>query len=155
MHLKEVKEALKGLETLRFKLPNGQYVEPHFHVTEVGAVHKKFIDCRGTVRTESKVNFQLWSANDYDHRLHPEKLISIIEISERQLELAEGEIEVEYQGATIERYGLRFDGIDFCLEALATDCLAQDKCGIPVTKKFISLGELTQGNVCTPGSGCC
>ena len=48
-------------------------VPSHFHVTEVGKITKHFIDCGGTVRNEEVVNFQLWQADDYDHRLHPEK----------------------------------------------------------------------------------
>src|SRR5690554_4988855 len=46
---------------------------------------------------------------DYDHRLHPEKLLSIIELSEKVLELKDQEIEVEYQGQTIEKFALEFD----------------------------------------------
>ena len=85
MKLQEVKNQLKNIETLNFKLEDGTFVPGHFHVTEVGKITKNFIDCGGTVRTEEVVNFQLWSADDYDHRLHPEKLISIIELSEKVL----------------------------------------------------------------------
>ena len=83
MKLSEIKNALKDLSVIAFQLPNGQLVPSHFHVTEVGKVSKHFIDCGGTVRKEDVVNFQLWEANDYDHRLHPEKLIHIIELSEK------------------------------------------------------------------------
>ena len=80
MKLSEIKNHLISLETIAFKLPNGALVPSHFHVTEVGIVSKHFIDCGGTLRQEKVVNFQLWEANDYDHRLHPEKLLSIIEL---------------------------------------------------------------------------
>ena len=82
MKLSEVKSALKELETIGFELPNGDLVASHFHVTEVGKITKHFIDCGGVERKEEVVNFQLWNANDYDHRLHPEKLLNIIELSE-------------------------------------------------------------------------
>ena len=36
MHLNQFKEALKIVNTLRFRLPNGQLIPPHFHITEVG-----------------------------------------------------------------------------------------------------------------------
>ena len=75
MKLSEIKTKLNQLETIAFKLPNGTLVPNHFHVTEVGKVTKNFIDCGGTVRHEEVVNFQLWNANDYDHRLHPEKTL--------------------------------------------------------------------------------
>lgn len=155
MTLKEVKTALQGLETIAFELPNGNLVPRHFHVTEVGKVSKHFIDCGGTVRTEEKVNFQLWNADDYDHRLHPEKLVHIIELSEKTLDLANLEVEVEFQGATIERYSLDFNGKHFLLTSKFTDCLAKDNCGIPESKPKIKLSELQATSGCNPNSGCC
>lgn len=155
MKLSAVKSALKNLETTAFQLPNGELVPSHFHVTEVGKVTKHFIDCGGTVRHEEVVNFQLWSADDYDHRLHPEKLVHIIELSEKTLGLEDAEIEVEYQGNTIEKYGLDFDGTNFLLTTKQTDCLAKDNCGIPVEKPKVKLSELKKAPVCEPNSGCC
>jgi hypothetical protein len=155
MKLSAVKSALKNLETIAFQLPNGELVPSHFHVTEVGKVTKHFIDCGGTVRHEEVVNFQLWSADDYDHRLHPEKLVHIIELSEKTLGLEDAEIEVEYQGNTIEKYGLDFDGTNFLLTTKQTDCLAKDNCGIPVEKPKVKLSELKKAPVCEPNSGCC
>ena len=77
MKLSEIKKHLKGLSKIGFQLPNGELVATHFHVTEVGKVTKDFIDCGGKVRSEAVINFQLWEENDYDHRLHPEKLLGI------------------------------------------------------------------------------
>ena len=97
MKLSEVKKQLETLEQLDFYLPNSQKVESHFHVTEVGQISKNFIDCGGVVRTEKVVNFQLWSADDVDHRLEPKKLMNIIELSEKVLGIQDWEVEVEYQ----------------------------------------------------------
>ena len=107
------------------------------------------------MRNEEVVNFQLWNANDYDHRLHPEKLLNIIELSEKVLGIGDFEIEVEYQAETIGKYSLDFDGKRFLLLNKQTDCLAQDKCGIPVEKQKIRLSEMNNGSSCTPGGGCC
>ncbi len=155
MKLSEIKHQLRNLETIAFQLPNGELVPNHFHVTEVGKISKHFIDCGGTVRTENVINFQLWEANDYDHRLHPEKLLSIIELSETVLNLEDLDIEVEYQGSTIGKYNLDFDGKNFLLTNTQTDCLAKDACGIPAEKPKRKLSELEKTNSCTPGSGCC
>lgn len=157
MKLSELKTHLQELETISFELPNGSLVPSHFHVTEVGSVTKHFIDCGGTIRNEKVVNFQLWEANDYDHRLHPEKLLSIIELSENKLGLKDEEIEVEYQGETIGKYGIALNGKKFLLTSLTTDCLAKDKCGIPEEKLKVSLSSLSpdSNNSCAPGSGCC
>lgn len=160
MKLSEFKNILQKQDTIAFELPNGQLVPNHFHVTEVGAINKKFIDCGGTLREENTVGLQLWEANDYDHRLHPEKLINILELSERKLSLEDHEIEVEYQGQTIGKYGLGFNGRHFTLTNQTTDCLAKDKCGIPVEKLKVNLSELNvlqpaASSCCTPGGGCC
>ncbi len=157
MTIEEIKYHLSNLKTIAFQLPNGNLVPNHFHVTEVGKVTKHFIDCGGTLRNEVVANFQLWEANDYDHRLHPEKLINIIELSDKLLNLGNLDIEVEYQGETIGKYGLDFDGTNFLLTAKNTTCLAQDSCGVPQEKSNVKLSDLQskQSACCTPSSGCC
>ncbi|SDL67106.1 DUF6428 family protein [Kriegella aquimaris] len=155
MKLSQVKSALGNLEKIAFQLPNGELVPNHFHVTEIGKISKNFIDCGGTVRNEEVANFQLWDANDYDHRLHPEKLLNIIELSEKVLEIGDLEIEVEYQGETIGKFGLDFDGTNFLLTTKQTDCLAKEKCGVPTEKTKLQFSELQTENSCTPGGGCC
>lgn len=156
MRLSEIKSVLMGMDEVKFTLPNGELVPPHFHVTEVGNIQKHFIDCGGTIRKESVINFQLFTATDYDHRLSAQKLRSIIELSEEKLGLENLEIEVEYQGETIGKYGLEFQNSVFQLTSTQTDCLAKDKCGIPQEKPRIRLSSLqAQENSCTPGSGCC
>lgn len=155
MTLSEVKQKLTNLETIGFQLPNGELVPSHFHVTEVGKITRNFIDCGGTVRHDEVVNFQLWNANDYDHRLHPEKLVNIIELSEKTLSINTNlEVEVEYQGETIQKFGLEFNGTNFLLTSKQTDCLAPDSCGVPREKTKVNISEI-QNNSCAPGSGCC
>jgi len=153
MTLEEIKTLLSTSETIAFRLPTRQKVPAHFHVTEVGKVTKDFIDCGGKRRQEQKASFQLWEENDYDHRLHPEKLANIIELSQKTLGLADEEIEVEYQGETIGKYGLEHNGKEFVLTTTKTTCLAKDNCGIPETK--VDLTTMIAGQDCKPDSGCC
>ena len=155
MKLSEIKNSLHQLETISFQLPDGTLVPNHFHVTEVGKIQKHFIDCGGTERKEEVANFQLWDANDYDHRLHPEKLLHIIELSEKVLSLGDLTIEVEYQADTIGKFGLDFDGKNFLLVAKQTDCLARDQCGIPAEKPNVKMSELNADACCPPGGNCC
>jgi len=143
MTLSEIKTALKSLDKISFTLPNGELVPAHFHVTEVGKVIKDFIDCGG------------WEENDYDHRLHPEKLLNIIEMSEKVLEIGDLPIEVEYQGDTICKYNVELSGDTFNLVSTKTACLAMDACGVPAEKVKVNLGDLTAGSCCTPDGGCC
>lgn len=157
MKLSDVKEKLKTVESIIFKLPNGKTVPKHFHVTEVGLITKNFIDCGGVVREEKKINFQLWEEQDYDHRLAPQKLYKIIELSEKTLNLENLEIEVEYQNDTIGKYNLAYDNGNFLLLNKQTDCLAKDNCGVEEKpKENLRLSELKPKETsCTPGGGCC
>ena len=155
MKLSELKTVLEPLKEVAFKLPNGELVPRHFHVTEVGQIDKNFIDCGGTIRNERVISLQLWSANDYDHRLHPEKLVHIITLSEEKLGLEDLEVEVEYQGTTIQKFGLDFEAGTLLLTTKHTDCLAKEACGIPEKPK-VKLSEIqTASSCCTPESGCC
>ena len=65
--------------------------------------------------------------------------------------------DVEYQGDTIGKYGLDFNGEAFVLTKKSTNCLAKDKCGIPAQKPKLRLSEISAApsGACTPGSGCC
>lgn len=157
MKLSELKSKLNALDAINFIQPNGEVVPAHFHITEVGLTTKHFIDCGGTVREENYVNFQLWEANDIDHRLSPEKLLGVIDLSEKVLKLENSEVEVEYQTNTIGRYGLSFDGGNFILINKKTDCLAKENCGVPKEKQKLNLSELqkTESACCAPNSGCC
>lgn len=155
MKLSEVKRILETAESVDFGLENGKMVPEHFHVTEVGVITKHFIDCGGTVRHEKVANFQLWDADDYEHRLKPGKLLNIISLSEKTLGMEDLEIEVEYQSDTIGKYDLGFDGKKFMLLSKTTTCLAQDQCGVPAEKIKLNLATMGSGNACAPGSGCC
>jgi len=155
MKLSQVKTILQASENIKFELQNGLTVPAHFHVTEVGMITKKFIDCGGIVRNEKKVNFQLWNANDIDHRLEPQKLLNIILLSESILGIEDLEIEVEYQAETIGKFDLDFNGKNFVLVNKQTACLAMDACGVPPAKMKVSLADLQNTPVCTPGGGCC
>jgi hypothetical protein len=157
MKLSTIKKILTTIENVEFQLEDGTFVPKHFHITEVGQITKNFIDCGGKIRTEKTVNFQLWNANDFEHRLKLSKLLDIIQFSEEKLGIEDFEIEVEYQSDTIGKYDLEFNGKTFILKRKNTACLAQDACGIPSEKQKKNLVELkiNQTNSCTPGGGCC
>ena len=89
--------------------------------------------------------------------MHPDRLLYIIELSEKRFKFEDLEIEVEYQGKeTIGKYDLDFDGTNFMLQSKRTACLAEDACGITPTKPKIKIADMgTEANSCAPGSGCC
>ncbi|MEJ5993111.1 DUF6428 family protein [Pedobacter sp. Du54] len=155
MKLSQIKSILATAEAVNFQLENGEIVPEHFHITEVGIITKNFIDCGGKVRNEKVANFQLWDADDYEHRLKPGKLLSIISLSEKVLGMEDLEIEVEYQSGTIGKYDLGFDGANFLLLSKQTACLAKDACGVESNPKKGIVNLAGAANSCTPGGGCC
>ena len=148
MKLSEFKSSLSQITQLKLMLPNGTAIPAHFHVTELALISKNFIDCGGVARVERKVTFQLWVANDIDHRLTPFKWLGIIKKGELDYGLTDEPVEIEYQGQTIERYGISFSEGVFHLTPLYTECLAPDHCGIPAE-------QVPKTSCCSPSTGCC
>ena len=153
MWLSDFKQTLGELDTLKFQLPNGQFVPEHFHITEVGIVTRNYIDCGGMLRQENKLNLQLWVASDTDHRIKPKNVLDILQLSKKQLGYSNMEVDIEYQQSTIGRYELDFDGAVFQLINTQTACLAPDQCGIPQEKPRVRISE--NGLKCNPDSNCC
>jgi Family of unknown function (DUF6428) len=151
MTLEQFKQKLAAVSEVTFLKPDGFSIPKHFHITEVGQINKRFIDCGGTVREENVIAMQLWESIDFWHRLEPSKLNAIIELSEKKLGIGNHEIEIEYQSNTVGKYGVEFENGVFKLIATQTACLASDKCGIPTLE---SVKEKAQA-CCTPGGGCC
>ncbi|MEM6395824.1 MAG: DUF6428 family protein [Bacteroidota bacterium] len=158
MTLSQLKSHLDTIHNLSIFLADGSQVPAHFHLTEIGEVSKQFVDCGGTLRVEKAVSLQLWTANDYDHRLSAEKLRNIIEMGERTLGLGDWNVEVEYQGdRTIERYQLDLVGGQLQLTGKHTDCLAKGSCDLPETnnERFSLDAMIAPASACAPSSGCC
>ena len=118
------------------RLPGGEQVPAHFHVTEVGRVQKDFIDCGGTPRSDLRGQLQLLVATDFDHRLSPEKLLGIIEKSRSVLGNDELPLAVEYGQKVavvyaVGRLSLENKSLGLELVTPETACLAPDRCGLP------------------------
>jgi hypothetical protein len=108
-------------------LPDKTFIEPHFHITEVGSSLKHFVDCGNNLRVKQTCVLQVWVASDVNHRLKADKLANII----RQFDdLKELEVEIEY-GTPISLYTVdsAYENT-LVLGNTQTNCLAPDKCGI-------------------------
>jgi hypothetical protein len=130
---------------IQIRLPSGDLVAPHFHITEMGIVTKNFTDCGGTERCNRTCVFQVWVANDYDHRVTTDKLNKIIKTIDNIL-LNCLDVYFEIQRETISLYKLKDisvkdNHIIINLENTKTECLAPDKCGVKES--------------CCSGNGCC
>ena len=167
MKIQSFLQTLAAMSELRWALPDGSLVPAHAHVTEVALMTRRFVDCGGTHRMERRIQLQLWVANDVDHRLEPTKLLRIIRETEAWMEWDNHEVEIEYQGKTIERYGVEIMEGVLALQPLQTNCLAQDRCGLPMLEETSNSTRtieetvpqpMSQASVvgrCKPGSGCC
>jgi hypothetical protein len=138
MKISELKNLLIGHpdSNLRFSLPTGGEIPADFHVTEVGHVVKRFIDCGGTLHSKEACVLQVWLANnDKDHRLTAGKLASILELAKPLIASQDLDVEIEYEDTVISQYPVAsFEAkrgeLTFTLEEKHTDCLAREACGL-------------------------
>ncbi len=134
----ELKKVDGGLNISIFT-PSGLSIPSHFHITEIGRTTKNFVDCGGTRRSDSHTSFQVWVANDKDHRLTVDKFIKIIEAGSDLVEEGDQAIFEYDSGHSISLYGIEMiqtleSIVNIFLSKTTTNCLAQDKCGINLNK---------------------
>lgn len=152
MKLSEFKRHLERSpeHALRFVLPDGGQIEAHAHITEVGRVEKRFIDCGGTIRSTAHCSLQAWVADDTDHRLAPAQLAAILGKAAPILGSDDLDVEIEYQDGLISQFPvtaaeLDGDSLRFHLTTKNTDCLAKELCTPPTAER----------EACCAGGGCC
>jgi hypothetical protein len=125
--------------TLRFILPDGDEIPVHAHITEVGRVDKKFIDCGGTMRSSSICSLQAWVAEDDElHRLAPGKLAKVLDLAQPIMAGDDLDVEIEYEECSISQYPvlscqMEAGTLSFQLRSKHTDCLAKELCAAPQT----------------------
>ena len=139
MKLHELKNVLAGnaAAQVRFLLPTEEFAPAHVHVTEIARVDKRFIDCGGTLRTDSVCRLQTWFSDDVEHRLTAGKLAKIFSKAEAVLLTDDLEVDVEHEVGFISQFPLvsvevGTGEIIFKLGVRHTACLAEDKCKPPV-----------------------
>ena len=119
----------------RFILPDGDQIPAHFHITEVGHVAKRFIDCGGRLHdTIDTCLLQTYVANDVDHQLTAGRFAKILQLGDKVLPHDDLEVEVEYEDcaitqSTITSAELNGEHLDLQLGEKHTDCLAKAQCG--------------------------
>ncbi|MGI8430973.1 MAG: DUF6428 family protein [Chthoniobacterales bacterium] len=157
MKLSELKATLHSdpAALLRFTLPDGDQIPAHFHITEVGHVAKRFVDCGGTLHDTSETCLlQTYVANDTGHRLDAGTFAKILELGRQVLPHDDLEVEVEYDCCVVAQYPIATakavgETIELQLGEKHTDCLAKEKCGID--DGCCSPAEKTEA----AGTGCC
>jgi hypothetical protein len=120
----------------RLILPDGDQVPAHFHITEVGHVAKRFIDCGGTVHDATDTCLlQTYVADDVDHRLDSGGFAKILNLGQQVLPHDDLDVEVEYEDCAVSQYPIESaelvgEYVELRLRDKHTDCLAKEKCGI-------------------------
>ena len=120
----------------RLVLPGEQAVPYSFHVTEVGYVTKRFIDCGGKLHTVQTCQLQAWLGTDTDHRLLAGKMAGVLNQAAARGVLPAGEdldMEIEYEDTLISQYpvagyAVTEDAVILSLTSKHTDCLAKESC---------------------------
>lgn len=159
MKLQEFKNNLKTstpLGSVLLKLEDGAIIPPYYHITEMGIKIKHFVDCGGTLRTEQCVTFQVWTADDFEHRVTVAKILDIIEKGEKIIGSVDLEIEMEYQTNTIGNYTLepQESPLVYTLKSTKTNCLAPDQCGVEKPKQNTPT-SCTRPNPLAQGAATC
>lgn len=112
---------------------DGEPIEAHFHVTEVGRVQRDFVDCGGTVRRVVTCLLQTWVGEDTDHRITAGKLLKAFAHAAPILGDDDLSVEVEYETCNVVQLVLaevRQEPDRFVLQLgqKHTDCLARELC---------------------------
>lgn len=164
MTLRELKDLLAKHRdsAFRLRLPDGSPVPLSFHVTEVGRVHKTFLDCGGTLRETLACQLQVWVGEDFDHRIETGKMAAILEKARAYLPDETIPVEVEYEDRVISQYTIT--GAEITEEAVLlnlahkhTECLAPELCGLPSRPAQPSSRYAVEplNACCAPGGKCC
>lgn len=139
MNLIELTSQLRAHPGLNVSIlrPDGQRIPDHYHLTEVGHVAKKFVDCGGKFRASETCVLQihLGSPQDDGHRLNAGKFVKILDLAKPILPTDGLLVEVEYDAGVISQSPLISTAVvnntlQLQLGAKHTDCLAKEKCGI-------------------------
>lgn len=136
MKLRELKSLLRAHPAAhpRFLLPSGEQIPAHFHISEVGHVAKKFVDCGGAFREREACVLQTYVAEDFEHRLVAGRFAEILDLGQSILPSDELDVEVEWDCCVISQYPIASartsgDRLELQLGEKHTDCLAKQKCG--------------------------
>ena len=158
MKLHELNSLLSEFSTkcFRIQLPDGNAVPLSFHVTEIGLVHKTFLDCGGSLRESRICQLQIWVGEDYEHRIETGKMAAILEKANVLLPDESVPVEIEYENQVISQYtiashDLSSEAVVLRLAHKHTECLAPELCGLPSINRLPALE--TKSTCCAPN--CC
>ena len=165
MKLSQFTELLQSHPEKPFNLvlPGSHTVPASFHITEVGHVTKKFIDCGGKLHSVESCQLQVWLGEDTDHRLYAGKMAHVLGLAKAKgvLPADDLDVEIEYEDAAISQYAVTGfsvteSAVVLNLDGKHTDCLAKELCCPPTLLPMaMATSAGTEAACCAPGGGCC
>lgn len=169
--------------SLQFQYAPDKWVDASYHITEIKQAPIVSVDCGGMMNSWTEIIMQLWepTIKDSDRAMQVNKALSIVTLVEKSLPLNPlGIVKIEFgnsQFDTRQLYPGSFEisGNNLIVNLVpdATQCKAinrggscgtsnsGEECCTPaaestIEKPKIQLQNLiTDGQSCTPGSGCC
>lgn len=134
---------------VRFVLPDQSHIPAHAHITEVGHVVKKYIDCGGQIGRAESVVLQTHVGDDFDHRLRSDRFAKILSLGDRVVPATDLEVEVEYDCCVVAQYPITEthvtgEHLEIILGRHTTQCRARQR------------QQLEPANAsCAKGASCC
>lgn len=148
MNLYELKSLLvaHSERDFRLALPDNNTVPISFHITEVGRLHKTFLDCGGKLRESTTCQLQVWVGEDHQHRIETQKMAAILEKAKTLLPDDSIPVEIEYEDRVISQYTIAghdvsADSVVLRLAHKHTECLAPELCGLPSLNRIPAIGR--------------
>lgn len=152
IRISELKAALAAAPSLPLTVvwTDGEPIEAHFHVTEVGRVQKDFVDCGGTVRRLVSCLLQTWVGEDTNHRITAGKLLKAFEHAASILGDEDLPVELEYETCNVVQLVVasvaqEADRLVIQLGSKHTDCLAKELCVLPESGSTADAGAGAKG----------
>ncbi len=113
--------------------PDGEPIEAHFHVTEIGRVQRDFVDCGGAVRQVVSCLLQTWVGDDLDHRITGASLLKAFLHADPILRGDDLPVEIEYEACNVVQLKIlsvatEAEHLVIRLGKKHTDCLAKELC---------------------------
>lgn len=168
-------------QTLQFQYAADKWVDASYHITEIKQAPIVSVDCGGVMNSWTEIIVQLWEplVKETDRAIKVSKALSIVTLVEKSLPLNPiGLVKIEFgnsQFDTRQMYPADFildgDNLIVNLSPDFTQCKAINRggscgtteigeacCTTPVETekpKLVMMNLASDGNTCTPGSGCC
>lgn len=167
--------------TLQFQYAQDKWVDASYHITEIKQAPIVSVDCGGVMNSWTEIIVQLWepTVKETDRAMQVNKALSIIALVEKSLPLNPiAIVKIEFGNSAFDtrqmypaEINVKGDNLVVNLSPDFTQCKAinrggscgttdtGEECCAPEPKtekpKLVMMNLAADGNVCTPGSGCC